>query len=256
MDKIKILVLSAVLIFSIVGVPLTCLSQGQAIPNPAEFRIDIDIYNDEKKPPVNIKTIFTDGKYIELNDEGHRVTIVDPGIGNITILDTLQRSRVSFEMTALENQLNNVLQKMTEEERRKFSSNREPTLDGDLIVLGNDRMVYKFRPMTPNNPNIAISYGDFANWSVRINALFLEAAPILRMELNQLLIDQRQLPLELRRVKVTPPSNSMPQGKTEEIVARMFLNEKLSQEDKSRVASVLKSMNEYTKTTDKEFFLR
>ncbi len=231
--------------------------QGQAPPQPNEFRIDIDMYEDEKKPPLNIKTIFMDGKVIELNDERNRVTIVDSSIGNITILDTLQKSRVSLEMAALEKKLNNVLQKMTEDERRKFSSNREPSLDGDMVVLGNDRMLYKFRPMTPSNPNIAISYGVFASWSVRINALFYGTQPLLRMELNQLLLDQRQLPSELRRVTVeVPPNQTMPQGKTSEVVVRMFVNEKLSQEDKTRVASILKSMNEYTKTTDKEFFLR
>ncbi len=229
---------------------------GQTIQNSTDFRIDIDIYEDgESKPPINIKTIFVEGKCIELDDERHRVTVVDPGLGNITILDSAQKSRVSLEMNAIESRFNGVLQKMTEDERRKFASNGGPTLVGELIVLGNDRLLYKFLPMTPENPNIAVRYGDFANWSVRINALFNRTPPVLRMQLNQILIDQRQLPSELRRITVlTPPSADQPHGKTKEIVARMFLNEKLSSDDRTRVASVLKSMNEYTKLSDKEFF--
>jgi len=158
-------------------------------------------------------------------------------------------------MSALESQFNSVLQKLTEDERRKFSSNGEPALEGDLIVIGNERMLYKFRTIVPSNPDIAKSYGDFANWSVRINALFNHTPPFLRMQLNQMLIDQRQLPSELRRVTVlTPPSAELPQGKTKEVVARMFLNEKLSSDDRARVATVLKSINEYVKTSDKAFF--
>jgi hypothetical protein len=233
------------------------IANAQVTTSSGDFRIDIDIYEDENKAPINVKTIFTDGKYIEIDDDRHRITVMDTGTGNITILDSERKSRVSMEMSAIENQLNGVLQKLTEEERRKFSSNGEPTLEGDLIVMGNDRMRYKFKPITPSNPNVAVSYGDFANWSVRVNALFNRTPPflLLRMQLNQLLVDQRQLPAELRRITVlAPPSAELPNGKTKEVVARMFLNEKLSSEDKTRVASVYKSMHEYSKASVNEFF--
>ncbi len=252
MDPIKSTLVAWILACAI----LSGISHAQTNQNSADFRIDIDIYEDgETKPPINIKTIFIEGKYIELDDDRHRITVVDPGLGNITILDSAQRSKVNLEMNALESRFNGALQKMTEDERRKFASNGGPTLVGDLIVLGNDRLLYKFLPTTPEDPNIAIRYGDFANWSVRINALFNRTPPILRMQLNQILIDQRQLPSELRRITVlTPPTADQPLGKTKEIIARMFLNEKLSSDDRTRVASVLKSMNEYTKMSDKEFF--
>ena len=214
-----------------------------------DFRIDIDIYKDEQKPPISsVQTIFADGKYIEVDDDRKRITIVDPGKGFITILDSQNKSRVELNMADLERQLNSVLQNMSDEQRRGFSSDRDPTVELDnFVVIGNERLRYKFRPITPANPTIATSYGDFANWSVRINALFNKTPPFIRMELNQLLIDQRQLPAELRRVTDT-------QGKTDEIVARLILKESLSTSDRNRVASVLKSMNEYKWTSEKEFF--
>ena len=223
------------------------ISFGQA----ASFRIDIDIYKDEQKPPISsVQTIFADGKYIEVDDDRKRVTVVDPGKGFITILDSQNKSRVELNMADLERQLNSVLQNMSDEQRRGLSSEGEPTIEvGNLVVIGNERLRYKFRPITPANPDIATSYGDFANWSVRINALFNKTPPFIRMQLNQLLIDQRQLPSELRRVTVVDP-----QGKTEEIVARLILKESLSPSDRTRVASVMKSMNEYKWTSEKEFF--
>ncbi len=216
-----------------------------------DFRVDIDIYKDEQKPPINsVQTIFAGGKYIEVDDNRKRVTVVDPGKGFITILDSQNESRVELNMADLERQLNSVLQNMSDEQRRSLSSDREPTIEvGNLFVIGNERLRYKFRPMTPANPIIATSYGDFANWSVRINALFNKTPPFIRMQLNQLLIDQRQLPSELRRVTVVDS-----QGKTEEIVARLILKENLSASDRTRVASVMKSMNEYKWTSEKEFF--
>jgi hypothetical protein len=222
-----------------------------------DFRIDIDIYQDEQKPPISsVQTIFADGKYIEVDDDRKRVTVVDPGKGFITILDSQNKSRVELNMADLERQLNSVLQAMSDEQRRGLSSDRDPTLEVDnLVVIGNERLRYKFRPITPANPTIATSYGDFANWSVRINALFNKTPPFIRMQLNQLLIDQRQLPAELRRVTVVvPPNEKEPQGKTEEIVARLILKESLSTSDRTRVASVMKSMNEYKWTSEKEFF--
>ncbi len=221
-----------------------------------DFRIDIDIYKDEQKPPISsVQTIFADRKYIEVDEDRKRVTVVDPGKGFITILDSQNKSRVEVNMADLERQLNAALQNMSDEQRRALSSDREPMIEGDnLFVIGNERLRYKFRPITPANPMIATSYGDFANWSVRINALFNKTPPFIRMELNQLLIDQRQLPSELRRVTVVPPNEKEPQGKTEEIVARLILKETLSASDRTRVASVLKSMNEYKWTSEKEFF--
>ena len=233
------------------------ISYGQTTNSSTDFRIDIDIYKDEQKPPISsVQTIFADGKYIEVDDDRKRVTVVDPGKGFITILDSQNKSRVELNMADLERQLNSVLQNMSDEQRRVLSSDGEPTIEvNNLFVIGNERLRYKFRPITPANPMIATSYGDFANWSVRINALFNKTPPFIRMQLNQLLIDQRQLPSELRRVTVVvPPNDKEPQGKTEEIVARLILKESLSTSDRTRVASVMKSMNEYKWTSDKEFF--
>ena len=230
---------------------------GQSPTERADFRIDIDIYEDVSKPPIKqTQTIFASGQYIELEDDMRRVTVVDSKNGRITILDFNKKTLVHLEMPALENKFSSALAKMTEEQRRSFSSDGEPSLGADnYIDYGNERLRYKFRAVTPANPNIATSYGDFANWSVRINALFNQTPPLLRMQLNDLLISQRQLPAELRRIThIGPPNPKDPQGKTEEIVARLIYKESLSDNDRTRIATVLKSMGEYKPVTEKEFF--
>lgn len=231
------------------------VAAGQSEPDMNDFRIDIDIYENEKKPPVNsVQTIFSAGQYIELDDAKGRITVVDPGHGQITILDSKRKSFVRLEMADMERQLNQVRSEMTPDQLRKFSSDGDPVIEGDNYVsIGNEWFRYKFRSVTPVNPNMATSYGDFANWSARINARYYNAPPFIRMQLNQMLMDHRQLPAELRRVTVVP-SKTETLGKKEEIVARLIVKESLSEIDRTRVASVLKSMVEYKKTTDKDFF--
>ena len=67
-----------------------------------------------------------------------------------------------------------------------------------------------------------------------------------------MLMDQRQLPAELRRLTVVPSKTDTP-GKKEEIVARLLVIESLSENDRTRVGSALKSTAEYKQTTDQEF---
>ena len=231
------------------------VAAGQSEPDRNDFRIDVDIYEDEKKPPVSsVQTIFSAGQYIELDDAKGRITVVDPGHGLITILDSKRKSFVRLEMADMERQLNQVRSEMTPDQLRKFSSDGEPVHEGDNYVsIGNEWFRYKFRPVTPANPSMATSYGDFANWSARVNARYYNAPPFIRLQLNQMLMDQRQLPAELRRLTVAPSKTETP-AKKDEIVARMIVKESLSENDRTRVASVMKSMDEYRKTTDKEFF--
>lgn len=234
---------------------MVVVAKGQSEPNINDFRIDIDIYEDEKKPPVNsVQTIFSAGQYIELDDAKGRITVIDPGHGQITILDSNRKSFVRLEMADMERQLSQVRHEMTPDQLRKFSSDGDPVLEGDNYVsIGNEWFRYKVRSLTPVNPNMATSYGDFANWSALVNARYYNTPPFIRMQLNQMLMDQRQLPAELRRLTVVPSKTETP-GKKEEIVARLIVKESLSENDRTRVASVLKSMVEYKKTTDKDFF--
>ena len=236
---------------------VTGIAQTQTRSASSEFRIKIDIYENESKPPINsIETIFIGGQYMELDDNRGRVTVVDPGKGRVSILNSEAKTMVHLEMAVLEKQVNSILSEMTTEQRRKFSSTGEPTADAaGFVSLGNASLSYKFKTFTPADPNIAVSYGDFANWSARVNARYYKVPPFIRMELNQLLMDQRQLPEELHRLTViTPPNQADPIGKTKEIIARLFLTEPLTNNDRSRVASVLKSMTEFKIDTEKEFF--
>jgi len=214
-----------------------------------DFRIDVDVYAEENKAPIaTLQTIFTAGLYIELDEQTGRTTVFDPGKSQITILDSNRKSLVHLDMTSIDSQLSLGLSKMTQEQSVRFLSEGGPLLEeGNLFSIGNKFWRYKFRPTTPSNPAIAISYGDFANWSVKLNAVYPPRKPPFRLQLNQLLIDQRQLPTELRRITYAD-------GRTEEIVARLILKESLNDNDRARIASVYTSMKEYKIATDAEFF--
>ena len=135
--------------------PLVGIAYGQKTPEVTDFRIDSDIYDDERKPPLySIQTIFCAGQYIELDDKNGRVTVVDPGKGRVTILDSKQKALVHLEMQALENQLNHVLEGLTPAQQKKFMWNGTPAVgvgwrDGaklvskPLIAYGNKIVSFK-----------------------------------------------------------------------------------------------------------------
>jgi len=123
------------ILFSVVlfqFLPTVGIGYGQEIPENADFRIDSDIYDDERKPPLySIQTIFCAGQYIELDDKNGRVTVVDPGKGRVTILDSKQKALVHLEMQALENQLNEILRGMSPAQQKKFMWNGTPAVGAD-----------------------------------------------------------------------------------------------------------------------------
>ena len=143
--------------FAILFVSTFGIAAGQTTTETAEFRIDIDIYSDVSKPPIKqTQTLFASGKYIELEDDTNRVTVIDPKNSRITILDSNKKTLVHLEMPALESRLSGALAKLTEEQRRWFSSDGEPSLGTDNFVdFGNERLRYRFRTVTPVNSEIA-----------------------------------------------------------------------------------------------------
>jgi hypothetical protein len=69
----------------------------------------------------------------------------------------------------------------------------------------------------------------------------------MRLTLNEILMDQSQIPAVVRRQIVYS-------GKTEELVARLIVTESLTDVDRSRIADVFQWLNQYSVITDSEFF--
>lgn len=219
-------------------------------PKVTDFQIRIDIYSDDSKQPIaSLKTLFTNGQYIELDDKEERHTVVDPVKGRITLLDEKKKELVHLDMHVIEAKLDDALKQMSAKQQSAFSSEGQPILESDnYISIGNKLIRYKFLPVSTKH-EIAARYGDFADWMTRIKALYdsPKMPPQIRLELNKLLVDQSQLPKELRRTIIRG-------NKPDERIARLNLTESLSNTDRSRVASIYQMMQQFKPTSENEFF--
>lgn len=213
-----------------------------------DFHIRVDIYSDDTKPPISsVQTIFSDGLTIELDDFAGRHTVIDPAKGRITLLDEKKRSLVHLDMQVIETQLEKALGLLTPQQQAAFAIQGLPEREADnFISISNKSIRYTFQP-TAAKKEIAASYGEFSDWVTRINGLYRHVPPQLRLQLNKMLVDQSQLPTELRRTIVG--SNT-----PETVIARLNLTESLSDLDRSRIAKILTSMQEFKPTSENEFF--
>jgi len=210
-----------------------------------EFQIRTDLYADDtKEPSASSKIIFTDGMYFELDEDQGLYTVMDPRKGRITLLNKNKKALVHLDMHVIEQRLSEAMQISAPVQQASFNVSQEP---GGYFSLGNGTMKYTFLPMQAE-PEIASKYGDFANWSQRIQALYIsKMPPQMRLQLNKLMIDQSQLPSEVRR------TIHYKQG-TDVKIARMNLTQLVSNEDRSKVASIIQWMQQFKPTSENDFF--
>lgn len=225
--------------------------------NPAErkpmvmkdFQVRVDIYTDENLPPMaTLQTYFTNRMYFEFDDQNGRCTVVDPMKGRVTLLDSKRKSLVHLEMSTIELQLDRALQLMTEQQLAMFQADGQVRQESQgYFSIGNAMMRYIYLPLA-THPEIATSYGDFTNWVCRVKALYPpNMPPQMRLMLNELLMDQSQVPSVVKR-QITSGN------KTEELVARLNITESLSAVDLGRIANVYQWLGQYTVVSDVEFF--
>jgi hypothetical protein len=223
-------------------------SVGKAMET-SDFQIRVDIYSDESRPPnATLQTYFTKRMYIELDDQNNRCTVVDPVKSRVTLLDTKRKSLVHLEMTTIETQLSRALELMSEQQLAMFRADGQIRQEADgYYSIGNNMMRYTYLPLSTHT-DIATSYGDFTNWVCRVKALYPpKMPPQMRLTLNEMLMDQSQIPAVVRRQIVY-------NGKSEELVARLIVTESLTDVDRSRIADVYQWLNQYSVITDNEFF--
>jgi hypothetical protein len=217
-----------------------------------DFQIRIDVYTDEsRRPDASLLTIFTSKLYIELDDldnQKGKCTVVDPGKGRITLLNRDKKNLVHLEMNAIKHQLARAMEVMSQEELARFQTDGSVTQEADgYFSIGNSNIRYVYLPI-PAKAEIATSYSDFTSWICRVNAVHPpKIPPQIRLQLNELLADQSQLPSVIKRqIKYS--------NKTTELVARLNLTESLSNADRSRVANVFQWMQEFSPVSENEFF--
>lgn len=213
----------------------------QAIP--IGFRLDVDIYGDETKPPVaQFKTLFTEQLSIEWNSQQGKVTILDSSSQMLTLLNTNERKMTEIELSSLDSMLTELLA------RTKQAELNVERPDPNSIFVADAAAQYRVKTSKPTLEIMAVRYADFADAATKIAAVFPPyKPPQLRLKLNQLLLDERLLPMELRLVTRTNSG-------THELTARMLKKDSLSEEDRKELQLIQGWKNQFAFVRATDFF--
>jgi hypothetical protein len=196
-----------------------------------EFRIDTDVYLDESKPPVtSTKTMFLQDRCMEWDDTNQRLMIIDFGTQRIELADFKSKRTCTVDMAEIESKLDALKAQMTSEQLQMWSSPNPPDADAEGNgSIQSTRIKYQFKSTSPRVPAMSGAYSDFANWSVRLSAIYPPfKPPLLRLQLNEYLAEAQRLPVEIRLWDLRSKS-------AEPVVARMLVQEGLTRQDKARI---------------------
>ncbi len=218
----------------VLAILVSCTTQskttGQTVDKTA-FRIDTDIYSDESKPPINTtQTVFLGNRIIEWDDTNQRLIMVDYQDGSLTVADLKAQKKCKLNLGDLKSRLEELKGQMSSEQIATWTSTAQPNRNQlGFMVLGTQRANYQFKTIAPSAPKMAVDYADFADWSVRLHAVYPPyKPPLLRMQLNEHLRTTQELPSEIR---LSDPRQST----VKPVVARLIVQDTLSRQDQERV---------------------
>ena len=245
-------VVFTVLICFLAKIPVIAdeVKNGISAKSTCTFRIDTDIYSDPKKAPIkHTLTLFTESVYYDFEDgDSGRVTVIDPGRSRIILLDRRRqvKSEVMTEeiLRTIDNarvQADAKLSTVTLKDFQK-SSNGET-----VAVVSNDSIEYRSTLYAPTVPDMASQYAEFANWSARLNSVYAPMPPYLRLDLNELIASRDMLPKELTRTSRKGIRQS-------QLICRLRVNDRLSEDDRSRIARVGAMMAEFSTVPIKDYW--
>lgn len=219
-----------------------------------QFRIDTDLYRDEsKKPFASVQTIFVDGRYIEIDDGEKRINVFDTNTERITLIDLNRKCQTQIEMRSLDTSLNSLLSAVRPQFQPVFLNGGEPVVEptGHVMIgakVENSELKYRFKGVTPNDEAMAILYANYADWSVKLNAVYPpKRPPQVRTRVYEYLAMRALLPSEIRLTATRS-------GHTDEVVAKIIVQNTLSQRDQSQLTQLTALLQECKPVSPEDFF--
>lgn len=224
------------------------------------FRIDTDIYLDESKPPINTtQTVFLENRVIEWDDSNQRLLIVDYQDQSIQVADLKAQRKCKIKLGELKSRLEELREQMTQEQVSMWTSPGPAVMSEDgILTLRCQRASYQFRTVVPFAPSMASNYAEFADWSVRLHAVYPPyKPPLLRMQLNEHLRAKQELPSEIRLSDPRlsdPKSVENKQAVAKPVVARLIVQNSLNRQDHERIRDWEVLAGTLKTVTDAEYF--
>jgi hypothetical protein len=221
----------------------------KAVPEPLEFRIDTDVYLDQAKPPIaSTKTLFLMDRIVDWDEDNRSMMSIDLSSQQIELSDFSSQRRCRIDMRELSAKLITLRSQLTPEQVQAWSSSSGPIDENGTMSLASGNLRYRFKTIQPRNPEMAALYAEFANWSIQVSAVYPPfKPPLLRLQLNDYLAEQKCLPTEVQLTDLRSASN-------EPMVARLLVQESLTKQDRERLKDWDVLVATLKLVSDSEFF--
>ncbi len=218
---------------------------------PTAFRIDTDIYLDVTKPPVKqTLTLFSNGIYYDFEEsDSGLITVVDPAGNRIVLLNRQRQVKTRLPLHDIQLTVAGARTQADAKITSVRDTSYETGRDGiSIAVIRNDFMEYRAEAQSVPEPDIAVQYADFADWSARLNAVTqAKLPPYLRMDLNRLMASHGTIPSKIER-------RTHQGGHEVTITARLIPIWRLSQDDQTRIARCGAMIAEFREVPESEYW--
>jgi hypothetical protein len=218
---------------------------------PANFRIDTDIYLDPSEPPVKrLLTLFRGGVYYDFEDDLLQVTMIDPLRERIVLLDRKRQVLCEVSCAELMSDISKAQDEITSKINEMIANPQ--IIDEDIskktFTMGTEHIQYICKYETPQNKDIVRQYVDFANWSSRLNAVYPpHMMPYVRLQLNDTLAERNALPIDLTLKTIKRMSE-------QEISCKLLSNWRLSSDDQASITRVGTMLTQFRRVNVQEYF--
>jgi len=227
---------------------------GVAAPVLAQqFRVASEVFDDnDSKPIVETLTLFQNGVAYDFQLTGSQlITLVDPRRERLVLLDPDRRLQTTVKMRDLSAHIERLRQQGAQGKGAWFFNptfKMEETTDG-YLNLNSSMLKYRVKGEEPKAPQAVQQYQRFADWSARLNFTPRTMPPFARIELDRILAERGEMPVEVELTLTLGPLNPTLVRRSKHSVIWS-----LSKTDRQRIENVGEHMARFESVAFQDFY--
>jgi hypothetical protein len=214
-----------------------------------DFRVESMVFADKQKEPISRSTtLFHAGVVYDYLGEPPRVAVLDQSHGRFILLDQSREEKTELKLDEIATAVAG-LRNMAEKSPNgflKFVAHPKFTVeprDDEELVFNSPTLTYRTRCVSAS-PATAAKYREFLDWTARLNAIMMPAAPppFARLAVNEELASRN---LVAETVELEIPKQIALGGRGLHLRSEHVLTWRLLETDQDRIAKTGSQMSRY-----------
>ena len=198
-----------------------------------DFRVTIKVFDDKGEKLDEHLVVFDKAMVYDFDQgDGKSAIVFDLQRKRVILLDPESKVRSTVNTEDLTHLVAQIRASADDKSRERLGLNAVAELTDEQYVVHFGKIQYSSTTQAPSDRNIALAFGQFADWASRLNAARHRGLPpFARMSLNQKVASAGELPKELE-LQVKRPL------KTDRYRSTYELIEQTSEKDRKQITEV------------------